>query len=67
MREDCVYARGLQCSHNRVSLEEMGVDFGILVDLHLLQIIKSLVSKFTILLKKKKHTILKVLSSSLIC
>jgi len=35
MREDCVYSRGLQCSHNRVSLEEMCVDFGILVDLHL--------------------------------
>jgi len=64
MREDCVYARGLQCSHNRVSLEEMGVDFGILVDLHLLQIISI---KVYHLVEKKKHTILKVLSSSLIC
>jgi hypothetical protein len=62
MREDCVYSRGLQCSHNRVSLEEMGVDFGILVDLHLLQIISTKVYHLV-----KKHTILKVLSSSLIC
>ena len=37
MREDCVYARGLQRSRDRVSLEEMRVDFGILVDLHFLR------------------------------
>ena len=39
MREDCVYSRGLQRSRDRVSLEEMRVDFGILVDLHFLQMI----------------------------
>ncbi len=39
MREDGVYSRGPQGSHNRMSLEEMCVDFGVLVDLHLLQII----------------------------
>jgi len=32
--KDCVYSRGLQRSRDRVSLEEMRVDLGILVDLH---------------------------------
>ncbi len=48
MREYCVYSRGLQSSHNRVSLEEMCVDFRILVNLHFLQIISIKVYIFSL-------------------
>ena len=45
------------------SLEEMCVDFGILVDLHFLQRISIEIYNFL----TEEFTILKVLSSSLIC
>ena len=63
MREECAYSRRLQSSHNRVLLEEVCVDFGILVDFHFLRSV-SIEIYISI---DNEHTILKVLSSSLIC